>query len=217
MSTSSLNPHGQPVTRRLVLARNADRDASEMLGLARGVLADGALNQGEAEFLLRWLEERPESLSVWPFSVLFLRLRDALQDGHLDAEEEADLMALLLDYTGGGGLAGGEDTSASRQSSTLPLCNPAPEIEFEDCHFVLTGKFITGTRAECETEILERGGLTQSNPTHKTRFVVIGNLGSTDWAQSSYGRKIQKAVELRADGRDIAIVSEKHWASQLGD
>ena len=122
MSTSSLNPHGQPVTRRLSLARNADRDANELIGLARGVLADGALNQGEAEFLLRWLEERPESLGIWPFSVLFERLNEALQDGHLDAQEGADLMGLLLDYTGGGSLAGGEDTSASRQSSALPLC-----------------------------------------------------------------------------------------------
>ncbi|APE32342.1 hypothetical protein BOX17_16080 [Halomonas aestuarii] len=216
MSSASLNPHGQPVTRRLVLARNADRDASELIGLARGVMADGAINQSEAEYLLRWLEERPESLQVWPLSVLFERLRDALEDGHLDADEEADLLGLLLDYTGGGTLARGENTSASRQSSTLPLCHPAPVIEFDDCHFVLTGKFITGTRAECEAEIIERGGHTQSNPTRKTCFVVIGNLGSTDWAQSSYGRKIQKAVELRADGNDIAIISEKHWASYLG-
>ena len=217
MPISSLNPHGQPVARRLSLARNADRDANELIGLARGVLADGTLNQGEAEYLLKWLEERPESLGVWPFSVLFLRFRDALQDGHLDAEEEADLIALLLDYTGGGSLAGGEDTSASRQSSALPLCEPAPDVEFEGSHFVLTGKFITGTRAECEAEILSRGGLTQKTPSRKTRFVVIGNLGSNDWAQTSYGRKIQHAVELRADGRDIAIISEKHWASHLGD
>ncbi|MEQ5803304.1 BRCT domain-containing protein [Halomonas sp. H10-9-1] len=217
MSTASLNPHGQPVARRLALARNADRDANELIGLTRGVLADGSLNQSEAEYILRWLEERPESLHVWPFNVLFVRLRDALEDGHLDAQEEADLIALLLDHTGGGSLADSENTSASRQPSTLPLCNPAPVVEFGDCHFVLTGKFITGTRAECEAEILERGGLTQNNPTRKTRFVVIGNLGSTDWAQTSYGRKIQKAVELRAEGRDIAIVSEKHWASHLSD
>lgn len=217
MSTSLLNPHGQPVTRRLALARNADRDASELIGLARGVLADGAINQSEAEYLLRWLEERPGSLSVWPFSVLFVRLRVALEDNLLDAQEEADLMGLLLDYTGGGSMAGSDNTSASLQSSTLPLCDPPPEVDFDDSHFVLTGKFISGTRAECEAEILDRGGHTQSNPTQKTRFVVIGNLGSTDWALSSYGRKIQKAVELRTDGRDIAIISEKHWASHLGD
>ncbi|MGM0703857.1 MAG: BRCT domain-containing protein [Pseudomonadota bacterium] len=217
MTASSLDPHGQPVTRRLSLARNASRDASELVGLARGVLADGVLAQGEAEFLLHWLAERPESLTIWPFSVLFERLNEALEDNHLDADEEAELIELLLDFTGGGSLAGGDDTSASRHASTLPLCKPAPEIEFEGCHFVLTGKFVTGTRAECEAEIIARGGVPQKNPTRKTRFVVIGNLGSSDWAQSSYGRKIQHAVELRADGRGLAIVSEKHWASHLGD
>ncbi len=59
-----------------------------------------------------------------------------------------------------------------------------------DAQFVLTGKFVTGTRTECELEIVEHGGLTNKSPTRNTRFVVIGNLGSTGWAQSNYGRKI---------------------------
>ncbi len=49
---------------------------------------------------------------MWPFDVLFERLREALADGVLDADEEAELMGLLLDYTGGGTMVGGEDTSA---------------------------------------------------------------------------------------------------------
>lgn len=205
--------HGQPVTRRLSLARNSTRDANELCGLARGILADGSVNHAEAEFLLHWLAERPETLNVWPFNVLFPRLEEMLSDGVLDAEEEGELLGLLLDYTGGGSTYG--DTTASRQSTTLPLCDPAPEIVFENRHFVLTGKFITGTRRECQAELQVRGAIPQSNPTKVTDFLVIGNLGSNDWAQSSYGRKIQHAVELRATGNPIHLISEQHWTQWL--
>ncbi|MBB3231890.1 BRCT domain-containing protein [Halomonas stenophila] len=211
--TTLTDAYGQPVNRRLALARNATRDANELCGLARGMLADGTLNQSEAEYLLRWLEEHPESLSVWPFDVLFQRLQEMLADRHLDAEEEAELMGLLLDYIGGGSLDG--DTTASRQASTLPLCQPAPEVEFEGCNFVLTGKFITGTCRECEAELAARGAAPQQAPTRATHFLVIGNLGSSDWAQSNYGRKIQHAVELRDQGLPIHLVSEQHWAAWL--
>ncbi len=208
-----LDPHGQSITRRLNMAKNATRDANELCGLARGVLADGSVNQAEAEYLLQWLGERPESLAVWPFNVLFPRLEEMLADGVLDGDEEAELIGLLLDYTGGGSTQGGD--SASRQSSALPLCDPAPDVAFEGCNFVLTGRFVTGTRRECEAEIVQRGGQPQKSPNLATHFVVIGDLGSGDWAQSNYGRKIQHAVELRSDGRDIHLISERHWANCL--
>ncbi|UYG08394.1 BRCT domain-containing protein [Halomonas sp. M4R1S46] len=208
-----LDHHGQPVTRRLSMARNTTRDANELCGLARGMLADGSVNQAEAEYLLQWLGERPEALAVWPFNVLFPRLEEMLGDGVLDAEEEGELIGLLLDYTGGGSTQGG--SSSSRQSTALPLCDPVPDVVFEGSNFVLTGRFVTGTRRECEAEIVQRGGQPQKSPSRATHFVVIGNLGSDDWAQSNYGRKIQHAVELRRDGRDIHLISERHWANWL--
>ena len=206
--------NAQPVTRRLSIARNADRDANELIGLSRGVLADGSVNQQEAEYLLRWLEERPESLEVWPLSVLYVRLSEMLNDNYLDAEEEAELIDMLLAYTGGGNVRQ-QESSATRVASTLPLCRPEPAVVFTDEMFVLTGAFVSGTRKECQIEIEKRGGIAQNSPTRKTRYVVIGNIGSEDWITTSYGRKIQKAIELRDDGRNISIISEAHWAKYL--
>lgn len=211
MARTPLDPHGQPVTRQLSLARNATRDANELTGLARGMLADGALNQNEAEFMLQWLEERPESASVWPFNVLLQRFDEALRDGHLDAKEERELIDTLMELIGGGMT----DNGASTAASTLPLCKPAPEVEFEDAVFCLTGTFVSGTRRECEQEIVARGGVPKSSVTKKTRFLVIGNVGSTDWANTTYGRKIEKGVLLREDGNPISIISEKHWSDAL--
>jgi hypothetical protein len=46
-------------------------------------------------------------------------------------------------------------------------------------------------------------------------LLVIDELRSRAWKHTSFGRKIQKAVELRADGRPLAILAEEHWASCL--
>jgi hypothetical protein len=52
--------------------------------------------------------------------------------------------------------------------------------------------------------------------TLRTSFLVIGTFGSEDWAHSSFGRKIEKAMDLRRRGvSSIRIVGEDHWATAL--
>jgi hypothetical protein len=44
---------------------------------------------------------------------------------------------------------------------------------------------------------------------------VIGVFASRDWYHTNYGRKIERAVELRAEGHPITNLSEEHWRSFL--
>jgi hypothetical protein len=53
--------HGQPYNVRFNRARRAERDLSELLGLAKGVLADGVVNEPEAEFIRQWVETHPDA------------------------------------------------------------------------------------------------------------------------------------------------------------
>ena len=59
-----------------------------------------------------------------------------------------------------------------------------------------------------------RGGLIGSYVTLQTSYLVIGSVGSRDWIHSSWGRKVEKAVEYKRLCR-IAMVSEQHWPSFL--
>ncbi len=60
------------------------------------------------------------------------------------------------------------------------------------------------------------GGVpTDSAPTLATRYLVIGVFASHDWYNTNYGRKIERAVELRNSGSGVAIISEEHWKSFL--
>lgn len=44
---------------------------------------------------------------------------------------------------------------------------------------------------------------------------MIGYVGSRDWIHSSYGRKIEKAMEITRKGGNLAIVSEEWWVHSL--
>lgn len=48
-------------------------------------------------------------------------------------------------------------------------------------------------------------------PSGKTRYLIIGDIGSNAWAHSTFGRKIKKAVEVRERGDEISIISEDHF------
>ena len=207
-----INQDGQPVVSAFCARMVTDRQIDELIGLCKGVIADGALNQQEAEFICEWLKTNREAAKRWPGDVIYDRVARALEDGKLSAEEEAELVPLLLDFTGGRNI----DPDAASMSTTLPLDSSPPTIRFDGRLFCLTGKFMYGCRTECAIAVVDRGGDIKAAPTQRTDYLVVGDIGSRDWVHSTYGRKIEKAVELREAGHPIAIVSEQHWVKHLG-
>jgi hypothetical protein len=209
---TAIDPHGQPLNRQINAFRITDRAIDELIGLCRGVLADGMVTDGEAAFLAQWMETNRGAAAKWPAKVLYPRIRAMLCDGTLDADEQGELLDLLMKTTGGGlsSMIGAES-----MSSELPLDEPAPEVVFKGRTFCLTGRFVYGPRKRCEAEILERGGEVRGVPSRSTRYVVVGAVGSSDWIHSTHGRKIETAIRFREEGAQVAIVSEEHWTQYL--
>lgn len=203
---------GQPLAITLRSEAVAERQIDELIGLVKGVLADGAICQGEVEFLYGWMTENKGATNSWPASVLYPRIAAALADGYMDADEEKEIMELLLATVGGNTapLYGQHSNS-----TTLPLCKPAPPIDFVDKAFCFTGKFNSGTRIWCQNQVIDKGGACSSGITKKLNYLVIGEIGSRDWLHSTHGRKIQKAVEYRDSGVPLHIISEQHWFNQI--
>ena len=221
-----LDKFGRSLTERLSRARLESRDISELIGLCKGVLADAVINYQEAFFILQWLEEHPIVVDIWPANVLYQSLDNMLEDGVLDSDEEKDLLDLLLGITGvpvrvelaevtEDGVVLDSMERTLNTSATLPVHEPESGLIFQDKNFVMTGKFVFGPRGECEAAVRERGGSTQKGVTKTTNYLVVGEIGSADWAHSSFGRKIEKAVYMRDEGHDIYIVREQVWADQL--
>jgi hypothetical protein len=97
---TSADQNGRTTTERLSKARLASRDISELIGLCKGVLADGTVNIMEAEFLIHWLESHRIVVDHWPADILYRTLGNALEDGVLSNEEEGELVGLLAEITG---------------------------------------------------------------------------------------------------------------------
>jgi hypothetical protein len=189
-----------------------DRSTNELVGICRGILADGEVNLTEAKFLLGWLERHAEFGSQFPYSVLYPRVAEALQDGVLDLDEERDLLEALT-ATVGGEVA--HPTGANSLSTELPYDEPLPTILHSASVFVVTGTFSYGKRRAVTEAIESRMGVIRSAVSKSTDYVIVGEVGSRDWLHSSFGRKIQEAVDFRSQGAMISIVPERHWASSL--
>jgi hypothetical protein len=92
--------HGKKVSQRLSEARFNSIDIPELIGLCKGVLADGTINLAEAEFIQGWLKDRNDVLETWPADELHGMLAAVLQDGVISETEEDELMDLLEEITG---------------------------------------------------------------------------------------------------------------------
>lgn len=190
-------------------ARVDDRQMSELIGIGRGMIADGVLTDTEVAYLEKWLAATETATTNPMILALNARLADIMSDGVIDADERLELFETLNSLTGSD-----FETGEALKSTTLPLCDPAPAIRFDDRRFTFTGSFVFGTRRECEAAVSDRGG-TGGTLRRDTAYLVIGEYASDDWIHSSYGRKIERAVEMRDSGVPIHIISERHWQAAL--
>jgi BRCA1 C Terminus (BRCT) domain len=195
--------------------RRLERTTDELIGICRGVLCDGHVSRPEALFLNNWIERNSAFVDTYPFNHLLDHLHHALEHGVMDSHDESDLLETLSKFVGGE--ANGEHNSESASLSTaLPLDDPEPSpLEFAST-FVVTGTFKFGPRKIVASRIAERGGIVAASVSKKVRYLIVGEIGSRDWIHSSYGRKIEEARDLRAEGARLSIICERHWTQFMG-
>ncbi|RCW84869.1 BRCT domain-containing protein [Paracoccus lutimaris] len=194
---------------RYLGAAICDRQVTELTGIARGLIADGHLSDAEIVFLHKWLAANEGVHSHPMVSRLIQRIEESAADKVIDEDERRDLHDTLNRLTGND-----FELGEVLKSTTLPLDNPAPALTFERQRYCFTGTFVTGTRKQCEAEVISRGGRC-GTIAWSTNVLVIGEYATASWAQSSFGRKIEQAVEWQNQGSPIRIVSEAHWRQHI--
>ena len=150
---SDLDCEGQPLEKAFNWDRRLDRGMDELIGIARGVLADGKFVVEEARFLLDWLNRNDPVRRNYFGKVLYDALKDALEDDEMTAEEEDILVGLLLRFVG----PLPEPSNEASHSTELPLDQPPPDVQFAKRSFCFTGKFIFGSRRCCQEAIVMPG------------------------------------------------------------
>ncbi|MGY3591488.1 NAD-dependent DNA ligase [Bradyrhizobium sp. USDA 4341] len=190
--------------------RIGTRQIDELIGIARGLVADNQINQAEVEFLQKWLAANLHISGQPVVRVLYKRIDEMLSDNVLDDNEKVELLDTLNQFSNREIDGLGEIL----KSTSLPLNDPAPPLTFAGQRYCFTGTFNFGCRKECERAVEDLGAEVGSL-TQKTNVLVVGLYATESWKHSSFGNKIMKASEWRDNGLPICIVSEVHWKSQL--
>jgi NAD-dependent DNA ligase len=189
--------------------RIESRQIDELIGLARGLLADGKINQDEIKYLEKWLAANCDVIEQPLIRTLYDRVQEVLADGIADEEEIAEIFETLSRFSNHD-----FELGETLKATTLPLCHPAPKLTFYDQIYCFTGSFVFGSRRDCEQAVIDRGA-NAGKLNKKTNVLVIGTYASENWKHSSFGNKIISACEYRDRGMPISIVSEEHWTSFL--
>lgn len=188
------------------------KSINSLLGIVSGLVSDGELNDKEILFLKTWCSENMHIANQYPANIIFRRVYEVLLDGVITNNEREHLLNELRIISG---------NDFSETGSALPevirtIFDDDPTVIFPGNEFVLTGRFMFGTRLVCETAVLNRGGLVKDYITEKTNYLVIGTRTSPDWIAENFGRKIQKAAEMASSGEyEISIIHEADWAMSL--
>lgn len=193
-------------------ARILKRSCESLIGICNGLMADGKLDDQEIIFLDTWLKENDQLCYTWPGEVVFQSVQKTLEDGIITEKERQHLQSVLRDLIGG---TLEEDGSTTGKATALPL-DSVDEVIIPEKRFCFTGEFLFGTRPKCHKATEEAGGIPSKGVTLKLDYLVIGAMASHEWAYSSHGRKIEKAMNYKRD-RDasIMIIHEEQWIEAL--
>jgi len=189
-------------------ARQVDEHIREMLRLARGIIADGEVTEGETLALASWLSAHPGALEEWPANVLAARLGAILQDGIIGPDERTDLMELLRR------VLGEEAPVTPALLDRLPFDDPIPAVVFPGRVFVLVGRFAKGTNQACTRVVRSLGGFVETAVEPHTDYLVVGGLTRDD-SRPDLTAALKAVAEQRHAGSATAIIREKHWVEAM--
>ncbi len=193
-------------------------DIQILHGICHGILADGFITDKEIDGLKSWLNENEHLSSYYPYDEISSLILDITSDGIIDDNERNRLMAYFNDFAS----IKNEKTkyeilNSIEGTKVSAICTSNPIVEFVGKSFCITGELQRGRRKEVQSKLLEIGCIINENPSMKTDYLVIGDNGNQAWAFACYGRKVEKALELRKKGHNITLIHEYSFFDIMED
>lgn len=192
-------------------------DLQRLHALVGGIAADGEITIAELIGLSDWLENHDHLKTCWPYDEIGSLVTKVLSDKRIDDEEHKLLQRFFSEFVGVLDNQTIVSPKISEGSLIIGLCAVCPEIAFSGSTFCFTGASSKYSRAEFSTLVRKLGGEPISGVTAKLNYLVIGADGNPSWAYACYGRKVEKAVELRKKGIRIVLVHENDFHDAVAD
>ncbi len=186
-------------------------DMQRLHGVAGGIIADGKITEAELRGLSDWLDDYEHLRSCWPYDEIEALVTEVLKDGVIDEGEHQMLMSFFSEFVNICDDRTITNPVFSEEGTIKGVCAVCPEIEFENSKFVFTGASPRYPRTVLSETVEKLGGRVVGNVSPKVNYLVIGAGGNPCWAYACYGRKVEKAVELRKAGVRLVIVHENDF------
>lgn len=192
-------------------------DLQRLHAVVGGVVADTRITERELRGLSEWIESHNHLRGCWPYDEVGSLVTAVLADKIIDEQEHEMLFRYFSEFISI--LDSKTITSApvAQGNGITGLCAVCPEIEFRDRIFAFTGASARYPRSRLEKTVVDLGGRTASGPGKKVDYLVIGADGNPCWAYACYGRKVEKAVELRKSGVKMMIIHESDFHDAVVD
>lgn len=182
-----------------------------LCGYAHGILADKELSDKEILALSDWMKANDFLAGHYPFDEINAQLSSVLADGVITEDEREELILLLsnlIDYDESLNLSKSDFDDIRKKHSTSGLCEPCPNLEISGHSFCFTGDFDRYDRPYATSMVEALGGVNKEKVSSRCQYLVVGNQSSPAWAYSCYGRKIERALQLKKEGKEIHIINE---------
>lgn len=192
-------------------------DLQRLHAILGGIVADGVVTDAELRGLSTWLQDHEHLRTCWPYDEIGSLITGVLRDKTIDDDEQKLLKNFFSEF-----IAVMDDRTITSPLVTenqhiVGLCAVCPEIEFQGSKFCFTGASSKYTRASLTSTVEKLGGEVSPSVTKQVRYLVIGADGNPCWAYACYGRKVEKAVELRKQGVRVLIVHENDFHDAVAD
>jgi hypothetical protein len=180
----------------------------QLHGLLGGVVADGIISEDELQGIQSWMEDNEQLRKRWPYDEIESLIISVMADGRIDDSEHKTLISFFAQFTEVFDDLTLNNLSILGDSTLKGVCANKPEIVFQGARFCLTGASSRYPRAVFADKIRALGGEVVGSVSGKLNYLVIGGDGNPCWSYACYGRKVEKAIELRKAGSEILIVHE---------
>lgn len=192
-------------------------DLQKLHAIVAGIASDGTISVGEINGLAKWLQEHNHLQSCWPYDEIESLVTTVLADKKIDPDEHKLLMSFFGEFISVLDNNTVVNPAFLENSNINGICAICPEISFNKAIFCLTGASHKYTRNEFENVITGLGGGTSRSVSKRVNYLIIGADGNPCWAYACYGRKVERAVELRKQGFQLAIIHENDFHDAVLD
>jgi NAD-dependent DNA ligase len=199
----------------------ATSDMQRLSGILHGIIADKNIKDDEIYQLQKWITDNEHLASIYPYDELASLLVSITADGIITDEERQLLERHILEYVDTSNLSAYSEEEVDQIKKSISIagiCALDPIIQIQDSNFHFTGKSSVAKDKKHFQNVVEAlGGSYTKGVNNKLNYLVVGSGGSKCWAYACFGRKVESAIERRAEGQNLMIVHESDFWDTVED